>query len=101
MQFVNQVKTALIVGMGLMLFPQPLSPASTFLLVAGLGCVFGGVGYYSSLKQKQLAAKQAAVAATAGGSVAGGGAGGGGGVGAGGSGGTIMLTPQAATPRGV
>jgi hypothetical protein len=51
MQFVNQLKTVLIVGIGFALFPVDHTVLSVSLLVVGLACALSGVAYYTSLKQ--------------------------------------------------
>jgi uncharacterized membrane protein HdeD (DUF308 family) len=50
MQFVNQVKTVLTIAMGMLLFPKPMSSSSQMAMAAGLCLVFGGVAWYTRLK---------------------------------------------------
>lgn len=50
MQFVNQLKTVLILLIGYFLFPQPQTMQSILMLLGGLCCTFVGVGYYTKLK---------------------------------------------------
>mgnify|MGYP001035933562 CR=1 FL=1 len=52
MQFINQLKTVLVLSIGFVLFPQPQSVASIVTLLVGLACVFSGVGYYTHLKSR-------------------------------------------------
>ena len=55
-QFVNQLKTALTIGMGLLLFPKEMSTSSWVLLGMGLTCVFSGVAWYTSIKVNAVSA---------------------------------------------
>ena len=55
MQFVNQLKTVLVIIMGLVLFPKDMSFGSLMLLLAGMICVFSGVAWYTRIKSAGVA----------------------------------------------
>ena len=50
MAFVNQIKTVLIVIVGVTLFHKPMAPEQAWATAAGLVLVFAGVGWYTKLK---------------------------------------------------